>query len=44
MKKKLLVSVSFRLTGSETIEHLNQDYDLVFKIIKEYLKKKSDNS
>jgi len=44
MKKKLLVSDSFRLAGSETIEHLSEDYDVVFKIIKKYLKKKSDNS
>jgi hypothetical protein len=44
MKKKLLISGSFSLTGSETIEHLNEDYDVVFKIIKEYLEKKSDNS
>ena len=44
MKKKLLIIGSCKINSSNIDEHSSKNYNVVYRIIKDYLKKKSDNS
>ena len=44
MEKKLLLTSLYRSAGLKIIELLSSSFEVVYKIIEKYLKKKSDNS